>query len=418
MKKILFLFLYFFLFTFIFSKPPVIDDLVKTAQDNNPEIQEYYNKWQSALKRADTYGYLPDPQIKFSYFVKSIETRVGPQLGSFGVSQTIPWFGKLKLKKNIYLKDANVYYERYLEKKLEITLKVKKVFFKYYLKKQTLNIINNNILLLTELENIMHKKYKTGKSKYIDLVKLQIELDILKSRHKSIAGLLIPIKDELSTILNINLKEMLLPDKIQDQLSDYNENVLKDLMKKNKPLLKGLRELLSKKKAKIKFEKKTDKPDFSIGFNYILTKKSLMPDIIDNGKDPFAIMFSMKLPVSKKRNISKIKEAEFSYRANKYQMENIKNILETKLKRIIFNIKDVNWNIALYKKKIIPNLKKLIIVERKAFESGKGSFSNLIDLNRMILKYQLLLEKFIIKKAENNAELEMLIGGSLNRGGK
>ncbi len=414
MKKVLFLIVFCLFLVASYADSFFLKDILRIAEKNNPEIQGYYNLWQSARSKADGEGFLPDPQIKFSYFVNSVETRVGPQIGSFGIVQVFPWFGKLKLKKDIALKNADILYEKYLEKKLEVAYKVKKSFYKYYLKDKRLRILEQNVLLLNELENLMQKKYSTGKAKYVNLIKIQIDLDLLKNRVRSTADLLPPIKAELLTLLNIDeYKKNFLLEEIKNSKFEYDASFLSNLLHKNKPLIKTFREILFKNRRSMELAAKATKPDFSIGFNYVFTKKSMMLDVIDNGKDPLAIMLSMKIPVWKKRNRAKIVETELFFRSNKKKLESIQNVLELKIEKLIYIIKDAERKINLYSNKIIPDLDKTIQVVRKSYEAGMGSFSDLIELNQMMLKYKLLLEENTVKKTINIAEMEFIIGKNL-----
>ncbi len=415
MKKVIFFIVFFLLLISSYADNFSLKNLLDIVEKKNPEIQKYYILWKSARSKADGQGILPDPQIKFSYFVNSIETRVGPQIGSFGIVQAFPWFGKLKLEKDISLKNADILFEKYNEKKLEIVYKVKKILYKYYLKNKTLQILEKNVSLLEELENVMQKKYRTGKFQYVNLIKLQIDLDLLKNRVKSTTDLLPPIKAELLTLLNIDEeKYVFLFEEIKNAKFDYEKSFLNIKLSKYKPILKAYRELLLKNKLVIKLARKAKKPDMSIGFNYIFTKKGLMPDVVDNGKDPFAIMLSMRIPVWEKRNKSKLIEAELSFRANRKNMESLENTLELKIEKLVYEIKNSERNVRLYSDNIIPNLKKTLIVARKAYETGMGSFADLIELNRMLLKYKLLLEKNLVKKAKRIAEVEFIIGKKLN----
>jgi len=75
-----------------------LSDYLAYAALNNPGLEAAFNRWKAALERVPQVKALPDPRFEYKYFIKEVETRVGPQQHSFGVSQVLPWFGKLDLR--------------------------------------------------------------------------------------------------------------------------------------------------------------------------------------------------------------------------------------------------------------------------------------------------------------------------------
>ena len=49
------------------------------ALARSPELRASFERWRAATMRISRARRIPEPVIKYSYFVRSVETRVGPQ---------------------------------------------------------------------------------------------------------------------------------------------------------------------------------------------------------------------------------------------------------------------------------------------------------------------------------------------------
>ena len=66
------------------------------AYAHSPALRASFETWRAATFRPDQERRLPEPTISYAVFVRSVETRVGPQRHRFGVTRTTvhPRFGR------------------------------------------------------------------------------------------------------------------------------------------------------------------------------------------------------------------------------------------------------------------------------------------------------------------------------------
>ncbi|MCK5223032.1 MAG: TolC family protein, partial [Candidatus Aminicenantes bacterium] len=100
--------------------------------ENNPGLKAAFNLWKAELEKVAQVKSLPDPTFNFAYFVREVETKVGPQQMKVGLMQKFPWFGKLKLRGNIFFERSRALKENFERLKLELFYKVKKLYYDYY----------------------------------------------------------------------------------------------------------------------------------------------------------------------------------------------------------------------------------------------------------------------------------------------
>src|SRR5690606_13255743 len=61
------------------------------ALRQHPELRAAYEAWRAQALRIEPARRWPEPMLSYGYFVRSVETRVGPRRPRVGVRQEIPW---------------------------------------------------------------------------------------------------------------------------------------------------------------------------------------------------------------------------------------------------------------------------------------------------------------------------------------
>ena len=68
-----------------------LSSYVAFALARSPELRASFERWRAATMRISRARRIPEPIIKYSYFVRSVETRVGPQEHKLSLMQAFPW---------------------------------------------------------------------------------------------------------------------------------------------------------------------------------------------------------------------------------------------------------------------------------------------------------------------------------------
>jgi len=73
-----------------------VQDYLRYAALNNAGLKAAFEQWRVAIEQIPQAEALPDPKFTYGYFIREVETRVGPQRQKFGIMQVFPWFGKIE----------------------------------------------------------------------------------------------------------------------------------------------------------------------------------------------------------------------------------------------------------------------------------------------------------------------------------
>ena len=83
-----------------------LDRYAAYAMANHPQLRADFDAWQMAVHRVAPAGSPDNPTVDFAVFVRSVETRVGPQQARVSLSQAFPWPTALSAQRGAAASDA------------------------------------------------------------------------------------------------------------------------------------------------------------------------------------------------------------------------------------------------------------------------------------------------------------------------
>ncbi|NIA20403.1 MAG: TolC family protein [Anaerolineaceae bacterium] len=393
-----------------------LSDYLVYAALNNPGLEAAFNRWKAALERVPQVRSLPDPRFTYRYFIREVETRVGPQQQSFELAQKFPWFGKLELRGGIALEAANAARQRYEAEKLKLFYLVQDAYFEYYYWSRAVAITRENRDLVKHFEQVAEMRYRAATGNHPDVIRAQVELGKLEDRLGTLLDLKGPIVARLNSLLNRPVEAPLPPAREMpgDELGASDAQVLLWLRESN-PELKALAYEIAKEEQGIALARKEYFPDVTLGVNYVDTSEALMPGAPDSGKDPVVAMVSVNIPIWYEKLNAGVREARARHRAAARKKDDRANQLDAQAKLVLYKVRDAQRKIDLYGNALIPKARQSVQVDEAGYRAGKVGFLDLIDAERILLDFQLSFERATANSAQRTAELEMLVGRAIPR---
>ena len=101
---------------------------------------------------------LPDPVLTYSYFIESVETRTGPQEQKAGISQRLPWMGKLDARQQAELARADSAYQHYRSSLLKLAFNVRRTYAARWLLQRETELTRQHIRLLEDIERVAESR--------------------------------------------------------------------------------------------------------------------------------------------------------------------------------------------------------------------------------------------------------------------
>ncbi|MCP4568079.1 MAG: TolC family protein [FCB group bacterium] len=388
-----------------------LGEYLRYAALNSPSLKAAFHGWNAALEKTGYAGALPDPMFTFGYFIENVETRVGPQEQRFSLKQAYPWFGTLGARKAVAGEAANVAFSKYQAEKLRLFYRVKSAYYRLYYLGREISLTRENMTLLSFWESVVRTKYKVALSQHPDVIKAQVELGKFEDKLASLEAMVKPVKAHLRASLNLPKSVYIsLPSKVEiSELPVNHDSVFARVVSEN-PDLEALQHVIEKERAGVRLANKSSWPNFTFGVDYIQTGAALNPSLTDSGKDPWGVNVGVNLPIWFGKNKAKKQEALARYRSSQNNLIEAENQAIAIAERILFEYDDALRKIRLYRDGLLPKAEQSLNASYTAYQAGKTDFLNILDAQRLLLEFELHLEKSIVDLATRKAELEMITG--------
>src|SRR5438552_15902068 len=158
-----------------------LSELLAEAEKNNPQIEASRQGWQAARPVPTQVSALPDPQFNlqhvsvgsprpFSGYTNSDFAYLG-----FGISQDIPYPGKLRLKGEIAKREADVSQQQIESVRRAVVAEVKSTYFQLAYLSKTLTLLEEDGELLKQVEQAADARYRSGLGTQQDVLQAQLQ---------------------------------------------------------------------------------------------------------------------------------------------------------------------------------------------------------------------------------------------------
>jgi outer membrane protein TolC len=382
-----------------------LSELIKEATERNPAIIAAREKWQSAQQIIEARRALPDPQLNYTYFVESIETRVGPQRHILGAKQKFPFYGKRDLRAEVASKEAETLEATYEAVRQEVIRQVKKNYYQLFYISTVIDITKNEQEVLRRFEHIARTKYATGKGSQQNILKVQVEISQLEDKLLALAKQKQTAQAMINTLLDRPAEHPLgKPDQPKFRKFFFIKQDLFRMAKENRPELKAGIALIEKSDRAYDLAKKDYYPDLTVGANYFQIDDGPLP-FPDNGQDAFNVMVSINIPIWRKTSQM--------IKAQKNQYENILNRALFEVEDNDFKIQTARETFDLYKNVLIPQADQSLKSAEVGYVTGAVDFLDLLDAERVLLQIQFGYWKAYADYLKRIADMERAVGMEL-----
>lgn len=368
-----------------------LEELFKEASENNPGLQAKYKMFEAALERIPQTNTLEDPVFSMGYFISPVETRVGPQMMRFSLSQMFPWFGTLKAQGDEAALMAEANFHAFIEARNKLFYEIASAYYPLYELEQWRRYEEDNLSILNSYKRIVSAKYENNEGTMVDILRLDIEIKDAKTRLSLLNKKKKPLTAKLNQLVNRDISKEI---HIQDSLAllPETEPVLKDSILANNPVLKELKYKTEAGKAREIAAEKQGLPKLGVGLDYVIVNER--PDITmpDNGKNILMPMVSFSIPVYRKKYKAAKREAQLLQESYELQREDYSNRLLADYEMIVFEVEQQIEFIELYNEQIETTEQSLNLLLR-AYSNSGNDFEEVLRMQQKILTYKKLRAK-------------------------
>ncbi len=391
-------------------------DLVKRALAENNAIREARERWKAAVQTARVESGFPDPELMSMVAVEPIQTRDGPIDWQAKLMQRFPWFGTLEAKEKRQLANAGRAYARYHRKRISVRENVKQQFAEFRYLHEAAEVVDDMGNYLKRMEESVREAYEAGEAPVHDLLRVQNDHEKIQIRGKDLRDRQRAVRARLNQFLDRPTEAPLgKPDDSSLTVPELNENTLREALMSHRP---ELDEALFREEAArqdLRFASRSFYPDFSVGVSYSGVGDSDQRGTVDAGSDAYGVLFTMDLPLWQEKRKARMHSARAKKRSARMQFADERSRGFAELSGVLAKLREVERQIALHQETTLPNAERSLSSAREEYESGDMDIVSFLDFQNRLLMARLDLHRSRAKRRKTVAELESVIGMSLDQ---
>ena len=387
-----------------------LGDLIQEALERNPELAAARKQWEVSSQRIVQARSLDDPTLSVHLwnFPQTFNvTRADNSI--FGLSQNLPFPGKLALKSDIASRSAEMSEQALRAKERELVARLKQAYYDLFLVHKAIQIHHEQVELLRQFVEIANAKFRTGKGSQADVLKAQVELSVLhqqlpvlEQRRETAAALLNTLRDRnLISPLGIPQEPSLMP-------LDTTIDDLHGLALNARPELKAAELAVRHSEQSRALAQRQYYPDFNVAFQRFQNFQA---------NDGFGAYVAMTIPFAfwtKPKYDAGVQEAVASVEAARAQRHTLENLTRFQVTDLLAKVRASEQVATLYHTTILPQAVQNLEAARVGYRTGKGGFLDLIDAQRAWRGFQHEYYRALVEREHRLAELEQVIGTDLN----
>ena len=375
-----------------------LDELVQEALIRNPDILASLQRWESAKAVIPQVQTLPDPKVTIGY------RDMARQDAMYGLSQEIPFPGKLGLKGEVAARRSDRIEQDYLAAQLTVIARLKEEFYDLHFVHDSIRILHQTKLLLQEFEKTANARYSVGKAAQQDVLRAQTEISRLLARLATLEQRRQSLHASINRILNRLPSDPLgAPQEIQFTPRRYSLTELNELLDQISPLLRGQQKTVEQGNQAIALAKREYYPDFEI--SGLGTRDPVMNT---NG---YQVMLNIKIPLyyaTKQRE--GVKEAIASREAVFQDLHALRQELLSQIKDNVAQAERAELLIKLLRDAIIPQSRLTLSSAQASYAVGKVDFLTLLNSLLTLQENELEFHSEMVEHKKALARLEGILG--------
>ena len=385
-------------------------ELLGQLAANNPDILAAKYRFEAATKRPPQVSTLPEPKLAlvnfgvgqpFSGFVNEFAYR------AIGVSQEIPFPGKLGLAGEEAQREADSERENYRSIVLDKTSQLKAVYYDWYSVTKAIEITSKNRDLLDRFEQIARARYSVGKGIQPDVLKAQVEVSGLAQQLEMLQQKKSVIEARIRSLLNSEVA-LSRPSEIQQSPMPLQLESVLQMVESRSPRLQASRAMVQSRAVGIDRARREYRPDFNFSFQFQKTGPAFHDYYMAMAEIKLPVYFSRKQRLGVEEAEARFQEARQNYQANRQDL-----VFEAKDK--YFTAMTSEKLLALFQSGIIPQSSVALESALSGYEVGNVDFLTLLSNAVTLLNYETQYYQELVRHEQALAELEPLVGMELTR---
>ena len=422
-----------------------LEALLARADSANPSLQAARDRVRAASARVRPAAAWADPMLMAGIENLPFGAMNEPGMGSaapsvpgepmtmkmIGVSQTVPYPGKLGLRRQAAEREVDAARASADASRLAVARDVRVSFYELAYIDRALAIVERNRAVLADVIQVTEAHYASGTGGQQDVLKARVEAARLGETASALLEERRATSAELNATLNkddtTSLPSAVVPERIAQAAIAVDPNrvrfaaqtlgaravdwpfpplaELQDLAARENPTLRESEANIAAQAARVELARKGSKPDFEVSLRY--GQRNQRPDMI-------TAEVSIPLPIHKRaRQDQELEAARAEFSAMESDRRAKSNSVRAQVSRLVSDLERGRTQLAIYTKAILPQGGAAATAALASYQAGKTDLLTVLDDQNTLFTYETEYYRSLSDFAKNLAELEQVVGSEI-----
>jgi outer membrane protein TolC len=395
-----------------------LSELLAEAEKNNPQIEAARQGWQAAKQVPTQVSTLPDPQFNLQHVsVGSPRPFAGYTNSDFaylglGVSQDIPYPGKLRLKGEIAKRDVDVSQQQIESVRRAVLAEIKGTYLQLAYLSKTLTILEQDGELLKQVEQAADARYRSGLGTQQDVLQAQLQktklLREIAMHHLQVGKL----EAQLKQLLNRSQEspDIEPDDLLETPLVQTYADLLAAAQVQN-PEIAAAQKMIDKQSLQVDLARKDFYPDFNVQYMWQRTDPAQF-------RAYYMLSVGIKVPIYRSRKQRpELAQAESEKLRARSELQAQSQQLAGDLRSQYVIVQQTSELLKIHREGLSPQARSEFQSGLAAYQSGKQDFQALLTAFLDVLHLDEDYWQNIAEYETAIARLEQITGLSLREEG-
>lgn len=385
---------------------------VARAFEQSPSVRAAFERWRASVHRISEARTLPAPTLGFGYFIRSVETRVGPQRARLSLQQAFPWPTQLSAGADAAAARARSVQRQFESQTLSIARRVAVAYWSLWQVRAVRAVRQEHLALLGGLSESLRARLSTGRSSLADLQQVDLTAARLED---AIAGL-----DEAERVAEAQLRAAIGAD---DQLAlptseapaaavslpSARAEALREAVREH-PRVTSAGLLAEAAESTARAEAADRYPSFALGADWIITGEAAADGLRDSGKDAVIVSGGIRLPLWQGQYADGVAAARAEADAHRAEQRALVDQALAELATALSDLRDAARRAQLYRNTLVPQARSTYESVLGTLAVGEGSIAQALLAERDLLDLRVELLRARADHARAHARLEEVTG--------
>lgn len=386
-----------------------LEDPIALLLKQNRELKAAELAYQAARERIKIAGTLPDPMVESNLYQAPIETANGPMEWQAMLGQKFPLWGKLRRERNVAELEAEVAALKWERKQVMVVFRMRREWENYLKLKRSLEILDRYRAELATFRSIALTQYSTGAGMtQHPILKLQIEISLIESQINTFESRLESIVNNLQALFDGTFSPTLFGERRMEVLPTNPPEYWLERARTSHPGYRQTQREVQIAVLQNELAVRQNYPDLVTGLAYTAIGEATGGP--DPGADAVGIKVGLNLPLWFNRNRARIESTRLKIGSQEEMVAEVWNRIEDGVRSTVKDLEEIQETYLLYEEKLVQESEQMLASAYAAYETGKISFLDLLDSERMVVRVRLDFEAIEADRRITSANMVKDIG--------